>query len=167
MTVATADKKRTLEHWLKDAHAMKSARTENLERQVARFDEFPDVQRRLEDHVAHSRQQIAEIETYLGELGSDTSTTKDAVSQMMSKLQGWTTAAAPDELVKYCIADEAFAEFEAASFETLAVAAREYGEPRIAEGCARMRDEERDMADWFRAELPRITQGYLSGARQP
>jgi hypothetical protein len=30
-----------------------------------------------------------------------------------------------------------------------------------------MRDEERQMADWFRAEIPAITQGFLTQYAQP
>jgi ferritin-like metal-binding protein YciE len=154
--------KETLASWLKDAHAMKSARIENLQRQTERCSEFPQVQRKLEEHVTHSRQQMAELENCLQRVGADPSSLKEMTSKVASKLQGWTTATAPDEVVKYAIADEAFAEFEAASFDSLAAAAAECGEQQIAEVCARMRDEERRMAEWFRGQIPQITRQYLS-----
>lgn len=153
--------KETLTSWMKDAHAMKSARIENLERQLERYGDFPDVQQKLREHVEHSRHQVAELESCLERLGSDPSSLKEASSKIASKLQGWTTATAPDEAVKNAIADEAFAEFEAASFESLAVAAAQCGEDDIAQACARMRDEERDVADWFRSQVPGITRSYL------
>lgn len=154
--------KDTLGAWLKDAHSMKTARIENLERQVERAGDYPDFQRKLREHVEHSRAQLLEIETCLEKVGADPSSLKELSSKVASKLQGWTTATAPDEVVKNAIADEAFAEFEAASFESLAVAAEQCGEPQISEACARMRDHERQMADWFRAEIPGITRGYLA-----
>ncbi|MFU8816755.1 MAG: DUF892 family protein [Pseudomonadales bacterium] len=158
--------KDTLASWLKDAHAMKSARVENLERQVERYDEFPEFKHKLSEHVSHSKTQIGELERCLQQLGADTSTIKEGASKVASKLQGWTVAAAPDEVVKNCIANDAFAEFEAASFESLSVAAAQCGEPQIAEVCSRMRDQEREMADWFQTELPKITQGYIAQQSQ-
>ena len=157
----------TLTSWLKDAHAMKAARIENLERQTERFEEYPDFRRKLQEHVEHSRQQMQELEGCLHRVGADPSSLKEATSKIASKLQGWTTAAAPDEMVKNVIADGAFAEFEAASFESLAVAADECGEARIAQVCTRMREHERQMADWFRAEIPAVTRGYLARHAQP
>lgn len=154
--------KDTLASWLKDAHAMKAARIENLERQTQRCSEFPEVQRKLEEHVAHSRQQMAELETCLKRVGADPSTLKEMTSKAASKLQGWTTASAPDEVVKYAIADEAFAEFEAASFDSLAAAASQCGDEQIAQVCSRMRDDERRVAEWFRSQVPQITRQYLS-----
>ena len=112
--------------------------------------------------MQHSRQQLGEIESCLQQVGADPSSLKEVTSKISSKLQGWTTATAPDEVVKNAIADEAFAEFEAASFESLSVAATQCGEPQIAEVCSRMRDNERQMADWFRSQIPGITQTYLA-----
>jgi ferritin-like metal-binding protein YciE len=160
-------RKDTLASWLKDAHAMKAARIENLERQAERAGEYPDFQRKLQEHLGHSRQQLQELETCLEQTGTDPSSLKEVTSKVASKLQGWTTAAAPDEMVKNVIADGAFAEFEAASFESLAVAADECGEARIAQVCTRMREHERQMADWFRAEIPAVTRGYLARHAQP
>jgi ferritin-like metal-binding protein YciE len=154
--------KDTLAAWLKDAHAMKVARIQNLERQAERYEDFPELQTKLTEHISDGRAQVAEIERCLDQLGVDASAVKDAASKVASRLQSWTTSAAPDEVVKNCIANDAFAEFEAASFESLSVAAAQCGEQQIAEICSRMRDREREAADWFQAEIPRVTQGYLS-----
>jgi ferritin-like metal-binding protein YciE len=156
------DPKDTLASWLKDAHAMKVARIQNLERQADRYEDFPELKNKLTQHVSDGRRQVEEIERCLEQLGADTSAFKDAASKVASRLQNWTTSAAPDEVVKNCIANDAFAEFEAASFESLSVAAAQCGEPQIADMCARMRDREREAADWFQSEIPRITQGYLA-----
>lgn len=153
--------KDTLVSWLKDAHAMKAARMQNLERQAERYDEYPELKSKLSEHIGHSRAQTDELERYLKQLGADTSAMKEGVSRIASELQHWTTSSAPDQVVKNLIANDAFAEFEAASFHSLSVAARESGETQIAEGCERMRDEERRMADWFQSEVPRVTERYL------
>lgn len=155
-------RKESLTSWMKDAHAMKSARIENLDRQMERYADFPNMQSKLREHVDRSRKQVAEIESCLERLGTDASALKEASSKVASKLQGWTTATAPDEVVKNAIANEAFAEFEAASFESLAVAAAQCGEEEIAQICARMRDEERQVADWFRNEISEVTRSYLA-----
>jgi ferritin-like metal-binding protein YciE len=158
--------KDTLASWLKDAHAMKVARIQNLERQAERYEDFPALRSKLTEHISAGRTQVEELEGCLAQLGADTSAIKDAASKVASKLQNWTTSAAPDEVVKNCIANDAFAEFEAASFESLSVAAAQCGEQQIADVCSRMRDREREAADWFQAEIPRVTQGYLSQKSQ-
>jgi ferritin-like metal-binding protein YciE len=160
------DPKDTLATWLKDAHAMKVARIQNLERQADRYEDFPELKNKLSQHISEGRTQVEDIERCLEQLGADTSTVKDAASKIASRLQNWTTSAAPDEVVKNCIANDAFAEFEAASFESLSVAAAQCGESQIADVCARMRDREREAADWFQSEIPRITQGYLAQKSQ-
>lgn len=154
--------KDTLASWLKDAHAMKAARIENLERQTQRLDDYPEMRRTLEEHLTNSRRQLGELEGCLNRLGEDPSSLKEMSSKMASKLQGWTTSSAPDEAVKYAIADEAFAAFEAASFDSLAAAASQCGDEQMAQICSRMRDEERRTADWFRAQVPEITRRYMS-----
>jgi ferritin-like metal-binding protein YciE len=165
MATAT-DPKETLASWLKDAHAMKVARIQNLERQAERYEDFPELQNKLSEHIVAGRTQVEELEQCLQQLGADTSAFKDAASKVASRLQNWTTSAAPDEVVKNCIANDAFAEFEAASFESLSVAAAQCGESQIADVCARMRDREREAADWFQSEIPRITQSYLAQKSQ-
>lgn len=154
--------KETLASWLKDAHAMKAARIENLERQVQRLGEYPELQNRLDDHLTNSRRQMTELEGCLQRIGADASTLKELTSKVASKLQGWTTSSAPDEAVKYVIANESFAEFEAASFDSLASAAAQLGDQQMAETFARMRDEERRTAEWFRTQVPEVTRRYLS-----
>lgn len=141
---------------------MKTARMQNLERQAQRYDDFPDLQARLADHIRHSKDQVDQLEQWLHELGADTSAVKEGTSKIASQLQSWTSSSAPDEVIKNFIANNAFAEFEAASFHSLSVTATACGEQQIAEGCARMRDEERQMADWFQAELPRVTERFLT-----
>lgn len=156
------DPKETLATWLKDAHAMKVARIQNLERQAERYEDFPELKSKLSEHIGTGKNQVEELELCLEKLGADTSAIKDAATRVASRLQNWTTSAAPDEVVKNCIANDAFAEFEAASFESLSVAAAQCGEQQIAEVCSRMRDREREAADWFQSEIPRITRGYLA-----
>lgn len=154
--------KETLASWLKDAHAMKAARIENLERQVQRLGEYPELQNKLEEHLSNSRRQMTELEGCLQRMGADPSALKEMTSKVASKLQGWTTSSAPDEAVKYLIANESFAEFEAASFDSLAAAAAQIGDQQMAETFSRMRDEERRTAEWFRTRVPEITRRYLS-----
>lgn len=154
--------KETLASWLKDAHAMKAARIENLDRQVQRLGEYPELKTKLEEHLGNSRRQMTELEGCLQRVGADPSALKEMTSKVASKLQGWTTSSAPDEAVKYLIANESFAEFEAASFDSLAAAAAQIGDGQMAETFSRMRDEERRTAEWFRTRVPEVTRRFLA-----
>jgi ferritin-like metal-binding protein YciE len=63
--------------WLRDAHAMEAATTDNLERLIARADKYPQLKTPMQRHLEISRRQKDEIEEQLKALGSDTSTLKD------------------------------------------------------------------------------------------
>lgn len=157
-----ASRKATLAQWLRDAHASKQSRIQNLERQIERTEGAPELVTKLREHAEYSRTQAQQLEQCLSRLGTETSAVKEGASRIASMVQGWTTAFAADELVKNCIANEAYAEFEAASFASLAVAAEECGEAEIATMCGRMRDEERATAEWFQSYVPTVTRQYLA-----
>ena len=152
----------TLIDWLRDAHASKESRVQNLERQIEHYDDYPDLVSKLREHAQRSRTQAGELEQCLKQLGADTSTIKEGASKLASMVQNWTTAMSPDEVVKHCIANESYAEFEAASFASLAAAAEHCGEADIATLCTRWHEEERRLVDWLRTYVPTITRAYLA-----
>ena len=63
--------------WLRDAHAMEAATTDNLERLIGRADKYPQLKTPMQHHLEISRRQKEELEEQLKALGSDTSTLKD------------------------------------------------------------------------------------------
>lgn len=152
----------TLIDWLRDAHASKESRLQNLERQIEHYDAYPDLVSKLREHAQQSRTQASELEQCLKQLGESPSTVKEGASKFASMVQNLATSISPDDVVKHCIANESYAEFEAASFASLAAAAEQCGEADIARLCTRMHEDERRMVDWLRSYVPTVTRAYLA-----
>jgi ferritin-like metal-binding protein YciE len=154
-------RRETLLAWLRDAHAMERATIDNLQRQVERTDEYPQLQAKLEEHLDQSRDQLRRVEDCLHRLGTDPSMVKDAATRLTGYVETWLAGMAPDEIVKNCMATYAFEHFEVASYRALAAAAQECGELDVMRVCEEILDEEQAMADWLHQYLPEITREYL------
>jgi ferritin-like metal-binding protein YciE len=147
--------------WLRDAHAMEAATTDNLERLVGRTDEYPELKQQLQLHLERSRRQRNEIEHQLNSLGSDTSTLKDLAMRVSGWLQPILTAVAPDEIPKHLLAAHAWEQFEVASYRSLLGAAEEFGMNDLRQMCERFIREEQETAQFLYDCLPAITRQFL------
>jgi len=134
-------RRETLLAWLRDAHAMERATIDNLQRQVERTDEYPQLQAKLEEHLDQSRDQLRRVEDCLHRLGTDPSMVKDAATRLTGYVETWLAGMAPDEIVKNCMATYAFEHFEVASYRALAAAAQECGELDVMRVCEEILDE--------------------------
>jgi ferritin-like metal-binding protein YciE len=148
--------------WLRDAHAMERATTENLDRLQARFGRHPQLFTRMQQHWIESEEQAVRLEASLKLLGAKPSSTKDATSRLLGALEAYVTALAPDEVLKDCLAAYAFEHFEIASYLALVEAARLAGEPEIERTCDEHLQQERTMAAWLEQQIPELTRDYLS-----
>jgi Domain of unknown function (DUF892) len=83
-TMATS-RKDNLIAWLRDAHAMEAATTDNLERLIGRADKYPQLKTPMQHHLEISRRQKEELEEQLKALGSDTSTLKDMAMRVAGR----------------------------------------------------------------------------------
>ncbi|MFL5266328.1 MAG: ferritin-like domain-containing protein [Stellaceae bacterium] len=102
--------------WLRDAHAMEAATTDNLERLIARVDKYPQLKTHMQHHLEVSRRQTDEIEQQLKALGSDTSTLKDMAMRLTGRLEPVLSGVTADDMPKHCIAAQSWEQFEDASF---------------------------------------------------
>lgn len=154
-------KRETLLAWLRDAHAMERATIDNLQRQIDRVGDYPQLEAKLKEHLGQSRDQLRRVEDCLHRLGADPSTVKDVTTRLTGIAQTWLAGIASDEIVKNCMATYAFENFEVAAYRALATAARDSGEYDVERVCEEILEEERAMADWLRQHLPEITRQYL------
>ncbi len=157
-----ADMRETVVTWLKDAHAMESAAVSNLEKNVDRFSEYPQIQTRLREDLEQTKGHVREIEQCLDRMGADRSALKDLGMKFAGAMQPYMTAMSSDEPVKHLLAAHAYEHFEMASYKSLAVAAEQIGEPQIREMAERSMTQKRMMADWLGEQLPGVTKEYLS-----
>jgi ferritin-like metal-binding protein YciE len=152
--------------WLRDAHAMEGQAITLLETQIGRLESYPEAIPRLREHLAETKDQRAKIEGCLSKLGEDTSTLKDAAMKVGANLQGLAHMMSSDEVLKHALASNAFEHFEAASYCSLAAAAKDAGEPEIAKTCEEIMKQELAMADWVWRQLPPMTHKYLHRAEE-
>jgi ferritin-like metal-binding protein YciE len=155
------DAREHLVHWLRDAYAMESQAVSLLETQASRLETYPQARAKVQAHLEETHRQREAVEECLNKLGSDPSTLKDITQKTIANVQGMFHAMSEDEVLKHALGSYSFEQFEAASYRMLAAAAREAGEPGIAETCERIQREEEDMGDWLWEQMPTLTQEYL------
>jgi ferritin-like metal-binding protein YciE len=149
--------------WLRDAHAMEAATTDNLERLIARADQYPQLKTQMQRHLEVSRRQKDEIEQQLKALGSDTSTLKDMAMRLAGRLEPLLSGVTADDMPKHCIAAHSWEQFEIAAYRSMLGAAEELGVSELQQMCERFIREEQEMANVFFEQLPAITRQYLRG----
>jgi ferritin-like metal-binding protein YciE len=153
----------TLVTWLKDAYAMEQVIVEILERQIGQFENMPDAQEKILQHLELSKTQAERVRACLERFGDDVSHVKSGVANMLGAVQGMSTVMAKDRMVKDAMANYAIEYFEIASYMAIVAAAREMGLEDIASVCETIITEEQDMADWLEMQLPMVVrQHFLS-----
>jgi ferritin-like metal-binding protein YciE len=113
-----------------------------------------------------TEREQAEVEECIQRLGGDTSSVKAGMSKITGTLQGMSTGAAEDELVKNAISDYAGEQFEVASYRALVAAAEEIGDEETVRVCRENLREDEEMARWLEQQLPAVTQEFLRSKAQ-
>ena len=147
--------------WLRDAHAMEAGTIDNLERLIGRSDEYPQLKKKLREHLGVSKRQRSDIERELERLGADTSTLKDWTMKLAGQVEPLVSWFTRDAMPKHCLAAHAYEALEIASYRSLLGAAEELGLPELREMCERFIGEEQEMANFLFEHLPEITRQYL------
>jgi len=118
---------------------MESQAVSLLETQASRLETYPEARAKIQAHPEETHRQRDAVEECLGKLGSDPSTLNDVTQKTIANVQGMFHAMSEDEVLKHALGGYSFEQFEAASYRMLPAAAREAGEPGIAETCERIR----------------------------
>jgi ferritin-like metal-binding protein YciE len=167
MGTMARSKKDDLIAWLRDAHAMEAATTDNLERLITRADKYPQLKTQMQGHLEVSRRQKDELEEQLKALGSDTSTLKDMAMRLAGRLEPLLSGVTADDMPKHCIAAHSWEQFEIAAYRSMLGAAEELGMSDLQQMCERFIREEQEMANVFFEHLPAITRQHLQESATP
>ena len=151
----------TLVTWLKDAYAMEQGIVEILERQIGQFENMPDAQEKILQHLELTKTQAERVRACVERFGDDVSHVKSGVANILGAVQGMSTVMAKDRMVKDAMANYAIEYFEIASYMAIVAAAREMGLEDIASVCETIITEEQDMADWLEMQLPMVVQQHF------
>jgi ferritin-like metal-binding protein YciE len=147
--------------WLRDAHAMENAAIEILEKQASNLEHYPELQAKVSEHFEVTKEQEQMLRKLLERMDDGRSILKDTGGKLMGNMAVMTNMMAEDEVVKNCLADFAFENFEIASYKALIGAAEQAGEPDVKKVCERILEQEVEMANWLEQKLPGITANYL------
>lgn len=156
------DKNEVLNQWLRDAHAMEKQAGQMLKSQAGRLENYPELRRRIEEHIRETAIQADRLEQCLEARGSSTSSIKDVMGQAVAMMQGLGGVFAGDEVVKGAMAGYVFEHMEIASYRILVDAARAAGDEKTAQVCEAICKEEEAMASWLADHLPEVTRLYLT-----
>lgn len=147
--------------WLRDAHAMELGLVKTLEKQVAETEGKPDIQTRLKQHLAETREHAELVEGCLRRHDAEPSGGKDVLAEVMAAVNGVMTSLPHDSLVKNAHASYAAEHFEIAGYTAIAAAAEELNDEETASVCSDIIEEEIEMANWLAEQLPNIVKEHV------
>ncbi|MBU9633530.1 ferritin-like domain-containing protein [Burkholderia multivorans] len=156
-----------LMEWLRDAHAMEEQAETMLSSMAGRIEHYPDIKRRIEQHIEETREQARLIRSCIERRGGSVSTMKDIGAKTMAWVQGMSGMFVSDEIVKGGMASYMFEHFEIAAYRNLIEAARVAGDIETQTICERILPEEQAMAAWLEHNMAGVVRTYLAREMRP
>lgn len=147
--------------WLRDAHAMEQILANALAQQLKDTRNIPELRGRFEQHLDETRRHADRVRICLESLGETPSLVKSWAGAAMGFMEGMSTGAFRDELVKNVVADYAMEHLEMAVYSALATTAEDAGLIEIARTCREIFGEEAEMADWLEEQVPEVARMHL------
>ena len=149
---------------LKNAYALEDHAADVTQNQANRLGDYPELQRRIEQHHQETLRQRDQLGECLNRLGESPSRVKDAVLRLMGNLQTMFHATADDEVLKGLFASVSLEHYEIAAYKSLVAMAEACGEASVAEVCRHNLREEEAMAQFLDASIEQVTRSYLAKA---
>jgi ferritin-like metal-binding protein YciE len=151
---------------LRNAHALEQQATQLMERQIERYERYPEMTQRLQQHLRETEQQIARLEELMHGMGTERSVLKDWATSIIGNIAAIGHSIMPDEILKNTFANHAFENFEIASYTSLIAMAEATGNAGHVTTLRQSLTEEERMATWIRENTPAITLKFLQLAEQ-
>jgi len=146
---------------LRDAHAVEKEALQVMQRQVDRIKNYPDVSKRLREHIKETQEQVKRLDELLERHESGPSLVKDIVSQVMGNSVAVAHSVAGDEILKNAFANQALEAFEIAAYKSLITMAMWQDDRKGVQLLKRSLAEEQRMAKWVDANVAKLTIAYL------
>jgi ferritin-like metal-binding protein YciE len=151
---------------LENAHALEKQAIQLMERQVERFENYPEMSDLLRRHISETEGQIRRLDDMLHSFGADRSILKDMATQFMANLAAAGHMPMADEVLKNTFANHAFENFEIASYKSLIVMAEASGNQKFIPGLQETLREEEKTAQAVYDMIEPITQKFLTRSAQ-
>jgi ferritin-like metal-binding protein YciE len=146
-----------VQHYLADAHALES-QSIGLLQQAVKLGGDPTLTKLYEQHLEETRDQASRVEERLKELGSSTSTIKDAAMRLGAFNWGGFFAAHPDTPGKLAAFAFAYEHLEIAGYELLQRVANRANDAQTSQLAKTIADEERATAAKIKANFDRAAE---------
>lgn len=147
---------------LRNAHAMENQALAIMKPQAERIENYPEVARRLEEHIGETEGQIERLERILDTLGEKRSSLKDMALSVGGAMAAIGHSVAPDEIVKNSFANFAFENYEIAAYKSLLALAQQAGDAGSVQLLEANLAEEQAMAEWLDDNIEAVTLQYAS-----
>lgn len=149
---------------LKNAYALESHAADVTQNQASRLGDYPELQRRVQQHHEETLRQRDRLGECLSQLGESPSTLKDTVLRLVGNMQTMFHATADDEVLKGTFASTSLEHYEIASYKSLIAMAEACNERSVAEICRQNLREEEAMAQFLDSNIEQVTRTYLAKA---
>ena len=146
---------------LKNAHALEPEARALMNRQIERLSNYPEVADRLREHRDETEEQVRRLETIFAEFGENRSAMKDVFMSLAGSMAALGHTLAGDEILKNTFANQAFENFEVASYRSLITVAEAGGFSEAIPLLQATLREEEAMAAWVAESVPMITRRFL------
>ncbi|MCB8819239.1 ferritin-like domain-containing protein [Microvirga rosea] len=146
---------------LQNAHALEKEAVQLMQRQLERFENYPEMSQILRTHLQETEGQIRRLDDMLHTFGEDRSLLKDMATQFMANMAAAGHMPMADEVLKNTFANHAFENFEIASYMSLISMAQASGYDRFVPALEETLREEQKTAQLIRDQIQPITQKYL------
>jgi ferritin-like metal-binding protein YciE len=151
---------------VQNAHALEKEALQLMQRQVERFENYPEMSQILRTHITETEGQIRRLDEILHNFGEDRSLLKDMATQFMANMAAAGHMPMADEVIKNTFANHAFENFEIAAYTSLIAMAEASGHQRFIPALEETLREEQKTAQLIRDQIVPITQKYLAREAQ-
>ena len=146
---------------LRNAHALENEALSIMQRQVERLENYPDVSKRLQQHIRETESQQERLKNILDKFDEGNSGLKDLGGSLMGSLSALGHTMAGDEILKNTFANYAFENFEIASYKSLITMADAVGNAEDAKLLEQTLGEEIAMAAWIEEHVEAVTLRFV------
>ena len=147
---------------LRNAHALEKEAISIMKPQVQRIENYPELSKRLQEHIRETEIQQERLHSILTELGEDSSTVKDLGGNLMGTMAALGHSVMGDEILKNTFANYAFENFEIASYKSLIALADASGQNKQVKLLEQSLGEEIAMAGWLEDNVEKVTLKFLA-----
>jgi ferritin-like metal-binding protein YciE len=149
---------------LKNAYALEEHAADVTRNQASRLGEYPQLQRRIEQHHEETLRQRDRLGDLLAGMGESPSSLKEAVLRLVGNMQNLFHATADDEVLKGTFASVSLEHYEIAAYKSLIAMAEACGQSSVVSTCRQILAEEEAMASFLDSSIEEITRTYLAKA---